>query len=58
MANSKNKEEFINPFDKGVTYDVFVKTMGRKAVKTYCDGHLSDEQIEWIETEIKNYKNK
>ena len=53
MANSK---QFVNPFHKGVTYPVFVQAMGRKGVKTYCKDHLTNDEIDWIEVEIRNYK--
>lgn len=56
MANSKDKDQFVNPFKEGVTYAIFVSAIGRKSVRNYCKGHLSESEIDWIEEEVKNYK--
>ena len=49
---------FINPFDSGVTYKDFLKSIPKgKTIKTHLKGKLTSEEIEWIESEIKNYKN-
>ena len=50
--------KFLNPFQKGVTYDKFLKAIPKgKSVKEYCKGNLENHEIEWIVTEINNYKN-
>ena len=49
-------DKFCNPFDKGVNYDMFLKALGTKTVKTYCKGKLTDEQIEWLINDLKHYK--
>jgi len=57
----KKKEttkEVINPFDTGVTYDVFSKALGKEKVEDYLKGVCDDAQIEWIKTELLNFKNK
>ncbi len=47
---------FVNPFDKGVNYEMFLKAIGSKTIKTYCKGKLTIEQIEWLIEDLKHYK--
>lgn len=46
-----------NPFNKGVTYPMFLKAIGKKSVKEALSGKFSEDQITWIENEIQDYKN-
>jgi len=53
------KPKFVNPFDEGVTYEDFLKSLPTgKTVKQHLINKCSIEQIEWIETELKHLKNK
>lgn len=52
MAAEK-KEEFVNPYNDGVTYAEFQKALGKKTVKEYAKGHLNDAQIKEIENELQ-----
>jgi len=48
---------FINPFDAGVTYEAFLKSMPKgKSVAQHMKGKCSVEQIEWLLIELKQYK--
>ena len=59
MAKKKETaKEVINPFEKGVTYDVFSKALGTEKVEDYLKGVCDDAQIEWIKNELLNFKNK
>jgi hypothetical protein len=50
---------FVNPFDEGVSYADFLKSIPKgKSVESHLKGKCSKEQIDWIKTEIKNYKKK
>lgn len=51
-------KEFVNPFTEGVTYVEFTKALGNESIKDYCKEHLTTEQIEWLEIELHNFKNK
>lgn len=46
------EENFLNPFDTGVTYAEFQKALGKKSVAEYCEGKLEKEQIEFLEKEL------
>lgn len=48
--------EFVNPFTPGVSYDDFLKAKGSASVADYCSGHLSEEQIKWLENDLTYYK--
>lgn len=51
--------KFLNPFNKGVTYDEFLKAIPKgKSVEEYCKGKLNKNQIDWLVIEINNFKNK
>jgi len=45
-------KQFVNPFDKGVTYVDFKKAMGTQKIEDYCKGKLTDEQIEYLKQEL------
>ena len=50
-------EKKINPFDAGVTYPEFLSAIPKdKTVKEYCKDILTEDQIEWLENDLKNYK--
>ena len=50
-------EKFINPFDTGVSYADFLKSIPKsRSVKQHLKNKCSVEQIEWIEKELKLYK--
>jgi len=52
------KATVVNPFEKGVSYEDFLKALPKgKSVKVYLKGTCSDEQIEWLETELNHFKN-
>ena len=53
------KLDTTNPFNIGVTYDMFLKNVGAKnSVEDLLKKHkLTDDQINWIKQELKN-KNK
>ncbi len=54
-----SRTKFINPFDKGVTYSAFLKSVPKgKTVADHLKGKCTDEQVKWIESELKQYKNK
>lgn len=50
------KENFINPFDNGVSYNDFLEALGKQSIAEYCKGKLTEEQIEWLEKDIKLIK--
>lgn len=56
--SSTKKEKYVNPFDEGVTYDVFQKALGKKTVADYCKGKLTEEEINFLELELELYNNK
>lgn len=58
MAKSeKQTSEFLNPFDKGVNYKMFLDAIpSGTTVKDFCKGHLTEEQINWLEEDLKHYK--
>tara|TARA_R110000822_G_C14924486_1_gene451808 strand:+ start:243 stop:428 length:186 start_codon:yes stop_codon:yes gene_type:complete len=44
----------VNPFDSGVTYVDFFKALKDVSVSTYLKGVCTNDQIEWLENDIKN----
>jgi hypothetical protein len=62
MARAKKtvvSESVVNPFDKGVSYADFLKALPEgMELSEYLKGVCSDEQIEWLKTEIEHFKNK
>jgi len=56
MAKQVEQKAFINPFATGVDYKMFLDAMGKFSVKEYCKGNLTQEQIEWLENDLKHYK--
>ena len=49
-------DSFVDPFKTGVNYEMFLKAVGSKTIKTYCKGKLTEEQIEWLIEDLKHYK--
>lgn len=53
------KKAFLNPFDRGVTYEQFLKSLPKgKSISEHLKGKCSHEQIEWLKTELKQFKQK
>lgn len=52
--------DFLNPFNKGVSYKDFLKEVekSKKSVAEYCKGKLTEEEITWIEKELEIIKSK
>jgi hypothetical protein len=58
MADKKEiKIDHSNPFNKGVTYESFLKEVKGKKIKDFLKGKCTPLQISWIETELENYTN-
>ena len=52
-------KDFLNPFDKGVSYKDFLKTLPKgKTATQHLKGKFPKEQLEWLEVELKQFKNK
>lgn len=58
MAKQETQSGFVNPFEPGVNYKIFLEAVGDKTVEDYCKGNLTKEQIEWLVNDLKHYKNK
>jgi hypothetical protein len=59
MAKRVTKKKFLNPFDRGVTYEQFLNSLPKgKSISDHLKGKCSHEQIEWLKTELKKFKNK
>ena len=55
----QEKPKFVNPFDEGVTYADFLKSLPtNKSVSEHLRNKCTPQEIEWIESEIKNFKKK
>jgi len=52
----KETIELVNPFNEGTTYAKFLTALGNTSIKEYLKDVCTNEEIEWIETEINNYK--
>lgn len=53
------KPKFVNPFDEGVTYAAFLESVPTgKTVRQHLRNKCTPQEIEWIESEIKNFKTK
>lgn len=51
------KKEIINPFDAGVSYKEFLKSLPKgKTASQHLKGVCSKEQLEWLELELKQFK--
>ena len=59
MNKKKKQVEFLNPFSKGVTYEQFLNSLPKgKSISEHLKGKCSEIQIEWLKTELKQFKNK
>ena len=56
MAKKENITEFVNPFETGVNYKMFLDAVGSMKVEDYCKGHLEQEKVEWLVNDLKYYK--
>ena len=53
----KETTAFLNPFDAGVNYDMVLDSIPNGvSLEAHFKGKLSDEQIEWLKTDLKIYK--
>ncbi len=52
----KVKKEKVNPFDKGVSYAEFLEALGKTSVKDYLKNICTEEQINWLENDLKHLK--
>jgi hypothetical protein len=52
----KETIELVNPFNEGTTYTKFLTALGNTSIKEYLKDVCTNEEIEWIEIEINNYK--
>ena len=55
---AKEKEVvFLNPFDKGVSYEAFLKTIPSGVnIEKHCEKHLTKDQVDWLKKEIEILK--
>lgn len=57
VLEPKKKKGFINPLDKGVSYDEFLDSVPeKKSISTHLKGKLEEKDILWIVEDIKLYK--
>lgn len=59
MAKSKqaSKPKFVNPFNAGVTYEQFLKSVPNGVtVSEHLKDKCTPEEISWIESELKQLK--
>ena len=52
----QNKIDASNPFNEGVTYEMFLKRLGKEKVETFLKDKCTKSEIEWIKIELENYK--
>jgi len=56
MAKKTVNSEFVNPFEAGVSYVDFKKAIPEgTSVEDYCKGNLSNEETNWIVSELKSF---
>lgn len=58
MAKTKvESTEFVNPYSEGVNYNTFLEAIpSGVTVEDYCKEKLTQEQIDWLVNDLKNYK--
>jgi len=55
---SNDKKEFVNPFEKGVTYEEFLNAIPKgETVEKYCNKNLTKDEVEWLLIELEHFKN-
>ena len=53
------KVKFVNPFDKGVTYEMFINSLPEGVnLDEYLKGKCDPEQIVWLKEELNKFKTK
>lgn len=59
MKKSEKGKKFINPFDRGVTYEMFLDSCPKNVdLDSYLKGKCEPAQIEWLKQELKQFKTK
>ena len=53
----KDKVDHTNPFNKGVTYESFLKAIGKKKPAEVLKNVCTKEQIDWVERELESFSN-
>jgi hypothetical protein len=54
----ENKVKFVNPFDEGVTYEDFLKSVPKvKTIEEHCNKKLTKEELDWLLIELEHLKN-
>lgn len=56
-TKAKVNKLHLNPFNKGVTYQQFLKAIGNKSIATVLKDTCSADEIAWIESEVEQLKN-
>lgn len=56
-AKPKAKKVYLNPFNEGVTYDAFLKSIKGTTIAKALKDSCTPDQIAWLETEIESFKN-
>jgi hypothetical protein len=55
---SNEKKEFVNPFEKGITYEDFLNAIPKgETVVKYCNKNLTKDEVEWLLIELEHFKN-
>ena len=59
MKKKAHESKFINPFDKGVTYEAFLNSCPKDVdLDKYLKGKCEPLQIKWLKEELKQFKTK
>lgn len=56
IDTNEKKIDHTNPFNEGVTYDSFLKAIGKKTIEEALKGKCTKEEINWIEAEVEHFK--
>jgi hypothetical protein len=57
VESKKEKTKFLNPFGVGVSYKDFLASIPKGVtLEDYCKSELTKEQINYLKTELENYK--
>jgi hypothetical protein len=57
MAAETKESKFVNPFEKGVTYTEFLKSIPKgTTVEKHCEKQLTEAEISWIVTELASFE--
>lgn len=58
MAKKVNEElEFLNPFDKGVNYDMFLASVpDGVSIEKHLEGKITEEQMAFLLNDLSIYK--